>query len=112
MGEPPEPNALAVGAVAEVVAVLRFGQPAGLPRGFGCLAAVILWAVLLVPAVAGIGVEFFLTAQAFAGGGGTHQRAQNAPPTIRSEQRIGKKSLRALPPRRRAGRRRRKKSFE
>ena len=72
MGQPPQPDSLAVGAVAEVVAVLRLGQPAGLPRGFGCFAADLLRAVLLVPAIAGIGVEFFLTTQTFAGGGGTH----------------------------------------
>ncbi|MEY4242950.1 MAG: hypothetical protein RLZZ245_535, partial [Verrucomicrobiota bacterium] len=60
----------AVGAVAEVVAVLRLAKPASLPRGFGCLAAAILRAVLLVSAVAGIaGVELFLTTQAFASGG-------------------------------------------
>jgi hypothetical protein len=32
----------------------------------------------------GIGVEFFLTAKAFTGGGGTYQQAQNAPPITRS----------------------------
>jgi len=59
---------------------------------------VILRPILLVPAVAGIGLEFLLTAQAFAGGGGTHQQAQNAPPDTCSQQPIGKKTLPRLPP--------------
>jgi len=68
MGQAPLPNPLAIGTAAEVVLVFRLGQPAGLPRGFGRLAAGVLRAVLLMPAVAGIRLELFVATQAFAGG--------------------------------------------
>ena len=110
MGQPPLPDALAVGGAAEVVAVLRLGQPAGLPGGFGRLAADFFGAVLLVPAVAGVGEELLIATQALAGGGGTHRQGQNAPPSPLTQPSFEKKIL-PPPPTKKTGKKTQEEEF-